>query len=130
MGAGVPIGMAVLRIFKAELVFVFVHDLVLHHKYHLPGKAKHPRHSAKGARKARFHLDFNSKDAVTRVSRESLQPAFRLSGSGVVAAAHIRGGQPAAALSVRVLCPSSPSQPLDADIITPQISPVNIFLPI
>ena len=32
-----------------------------------------------------------------------------------------------AALSVRVLCPSSPSQPLDADIITPRISPVNIF---
>ena len=59
MGAGVPIGVAVLRIFKAELVFVFVHDLVLHHKYHLPGKAKkHPRRSAKGARKARFHLDF------------------------------------------------------------------------
>ena len=32
-----------------------------------------------------------------------------------------------AALSVRILCPSSPSQPLDADIITPRISPVNIF---
>ena len=59
MGAGVPIGVAVLRIFKAELVFVFVHDLVLHYKYHLPGKTKkHPRRSAKGARKARFHLDF------------------------------------------------------------------------